>query len=121
MAAVAVVASRSRLRFVLRLVHGRPIVACRSRNQSRFGFECFESLFLSHVARRRFLNPSVRAQRHTRFMTFNRTATGYCQNCIREVDHKDLRRVLLHGRPYWLCVPCLEPVPDEREKYKRPT
>ena len=53
-------------------------------------------------------------------MTFNRTATGYCQNCIREVDHKDLRRVLLHGKPYWLCVPCLEPVPDEREKYKRP-
>ena len=67
------------------------------------------------------INPIVRPTRHTGPMTFCRTSTAYCQNCIREVEHQDLRRVLVQGKPYWLCIECLQPVPDTRAKFKRPT
>jgi len=39
---------------------------------------------------------------------------SYCQSCVRETD--ELQKVMITGRPYWLCSKCTDPLP--RESYQ---
>ena len=49
-------------------------------------------------------------------MTFCRTNTPYCQQCVELRPRDQLRRVLIAGKPYWLCSECR--VPFERSDYE---
>lgn len=44
-------------------------------------------------------------------MTTERTETSYCQNCICITNNLTLETI--HGRDYWLCEKCKNPLPKE--------